>query len=194
MTGHYTAEDHDQNTGRYISKDTLAIQITVDETFDDDHRIVNQKGQAKGRFTFTSAESGEHRLCFWASSSQGGWFGSGHPDGVRLHLDMAIGATSEIESKDREKLGDLVQRVRDLNGRLADIRREQVFQRVSSSTNAELTGLMFLKERESEFRDQSESTNARVVRWSIIQLIVLGITCAWQLSHLRAFFIKQKLT
>ncbi|RPA87271.1 hypothetical protein BJ508DRAFT_410784 [Ascobolus immersus RN42] len=178
VVGHYRAEDHDQQTGRYVSKDTLAIQITVDETFDDDHRIVNQKGSATGRFTFTSAESGEHRLCFWASSSQGGWFGAGHPDGVRLHLDMAIGATSEIESKDREKLGDLVQRVRDLNGRLADIRREQVFQR----------------ERESEFRDQSESTNARVVRWSIVQIVVLGVTCAWQLSHLRSFFIKQKLT
>jgi len=51
-----------------------------------------------------------------------------------------------------------------------------------------------LQEREAEFRDQSETTNARVVRWTLIQLGVLGVTCAWQLSHLRAFFIKQKLT
>ena len=51
-----------------------------------------------------------------------------------------------------------------------------------------------MKEREAEFRDQSEATNARVVRWTLVQLVVLGITCAWQLSHLRAFFIKQKLT
>lgn len=28
----------------------------------------------------------------------------------------------------------------------------------------------------------------------MLQLVVLGVTCAWQLSHLRAFFIKQKLT
>ena len=54
--------------------------------------------------------------------------------------------------------------------------------------------LMEIQEREAEFRDQSEHTNSRVVRWSLIQLAVLGITCAWQLSHLRAFFIKQKLT
>ena len=57
-----------------------------------------------------------------------------------------------------------------------------------------LTMLSGLQEREAEFRDQSELTNSRVVRWSILQLIVLGITCAWQLTHLRAFFIKQKLT
>jgi len=50
------------------------------------------------------------------------------------------------------------------------------------------------QEREAEFRDQSEHVNARVVRWTLVQLVVLGVTCAWQLSHLRAFFIKQKLT
>ncbi|KAI9869539.1 MAG: emp24p/erv25p- protein, partial [Watsoniomyces obsoletus] len=69
-------------------------------------------------------------------------------------------------------------KVQDLNSRLQDVRREQIFQR----------------EREAEFRDQSETTNSRVVRWTLIQLVVLGVTCAWQLSHLRAFFIKQKLT
>lgn len=50
------------------------------------------------------------------------------------------------------------------------------------------------QEREAEFRDQSEATNSRVVRWMMIQLVILGGTCAWQLSHLRSFFIKQKLT
>lgn len=50
------------------------------------------------------------------------------------------------------------------------------------------------QEREAEFRDQSEATNSRVVRWTLIQIVVLSITCAWQLSHLRTFFIKQKLT
>ena len=28
----------------------------------------------------------------------------------------------------------------------------------------------------------------------IIQLVVLSATCAWQLTSLRSFFIKQKLT
>jgi len=91
---------------------------------------------------------------------------------------MVVGATSNIESTDHGKIQDMVSKVRDLQGRLQDIRREQVFQR----------------EREAEFRDQSETTNARVVRWTLVQLAVLGVTCAWQLSHLRAFFIKQKLT
>ena len=91
---------------------------------------------------------------------------------------MVIGETSQIESSDKDKMGEVVQKVKDLNARLQDVRREQVFQR----------------EREAEFRDQSESVNSKVVRWLLIQLFVLSLTCAWQLSYLRAFFIKQKLT
>lgn len=91
---------------------------------------------------------------------------------------MVIGDTSAIESSDKNKIGEVVQKVKDLNARLQDVRREQVFQR----------------EREAEFRDQSEIVNGRVVRWMMIQLVVLVLTCAWQLTYLRAFFIKQKLT
>ena len=51
--------------------------------------------------------------------------------GIKLTLDLAIGETSAIESTDKGKINDIVQKVKDLNGRLQDIRREQVFQRVS---------------------------------------------------------------
>ncbi len=112
-----------------------------------------------------------------------------------MTLDLAIGETSQIESTDKGKMTEIAQKVRDLNSRLQDIRREQVFQRVSVVFSYGRSSLILaLQEREAEFRDQSESTNARVVRWTMLQLIVLGVTCAWQLSHLRAFFIKQKLT
>ena len=50
--------------------------------------------------------------------------------GIKLTLDLAIGETSAIESTDKGKINDIVQKVKDLNGRLQDIRREQVFQRV----------------------------------------------------------------
>lgn len=97
---------------------------------------MNQKGSSSGRFTFTAGDSGEHRLCFWASHSgtNHGWFSS-DSTAIKLHLDLAIGETSEIQSKDKDKLADIVQRVRDLNARLQDIKREQVFQRVNSGSD-----------------------------------------------------------
>jgi len=153
----------------------------VDEIFDNDHRIVAQRGSSTGKFTFSAADSGDHRLCFTPTNvpaTNGFLFSGSQVGGIKFELDMAIGETSQIESSDKDKMGEVVQKVRDINARLQDVRREQIFQR----------------EREAEFRDQSESVNGRVVRWMLIQLAVLALTCAWQLSYLRAFFIKQKLT
>ncbi|KAM0278667.1 hypothetical protein ACHAQH_005054 [Verticillium albo-atrum] len=181
VVGHYSAEEWDDRINNWAKHDGISIYITVDELFDNDHRVVAQRGAASGKFTFSAADAGDHQLCFTPSSTSGrsGWLSqSSHNGGIRLTLDLAIGETSQIESADKDKLQDVATRIKDLNARLQDIRREQVFQR----------------EREAEFRDQSETTNSRVVRWMIIQLTVLAGTCAWQLSHLRSFFIKQKLT
>lgn len=95
--------------------------------------MVSQRGSSAGRFTFSAADAGEHRICFTPSSSSGrqGWLSALHPNGgIKLSLDLAIGETSDIESTDKGKMADISQRVRDLNSRLQDIRREQVFQRV----------------------------------------------------------------
>ncbi|EAQ84630.1 conserved hypothetical protein [Chaetomium globosum CBS 148.51] len=181
VVGHYSAEEWNDQRHMWEKHDGISIYISVDEIFDNDHRVVSQRGGSSGKFTFTAAESGDHKLCFTPSSSSGrsNWLSVSSPNGgIRLTLDVAIGETSALDGADKGKIQDLATRVKDLNARLNDIRREQVFQR----------------EREAEFRDQSESTNARVVRWILIQLVVLGVTCAWQLSHLRSFFIKQKLT
>ncbi|KAK9330326.1 emp24/gp25L/p24 family/GOLD-domain-containing protein [Lipomyces starkeyi] len=176
VVGFYNAEEFVPETNVFVQPATLGVQITVEEVFDNNHRVVNQRGAAKGKFTFTAADSGEHRICFQTNVGGSGWFSR---QAVRVNLDIAVGETG-ILAKDHtksEQFTTLVEKVQELNHRLADIKREQVFQR----------------EREAEFRDESEKTNARVVRWSIIQLIVIAATCAWQLSHLRGFFVKQKL-
>ncbi|PHH84181.1 hypothetical protein CDD83_2356 [Cordyceps sp. RAO-2017] len=181
VVGHYSAEEYDEHANSWQQHGGISIYISVDEVFDNDHRVVSQRGSSSGRFTFTSQEAGDHKICFTPSSSSGrsGWLSARSVNGgIKMYLDMVIGATNQLESSDKTKLEDIATRAQDLNARLKDIRREQVFQR----------------EREAEFRDQSESTNSRVIRWIVIQLAVIGITCAWQLSHLRSFFIKQKLT
>lgn len=110
--------------------------MTVDETFDHDHRVVNTRGSSEGRFTFSAADSGDHRICFTPSHvTSGGRLSNGQAvGGVKLTLDLATGETSAIESSDKGKIGDILQKVKDLNARLMDIRREQVFQRVSFTT------------------------------------------------------------
>ncbi|KAI5303289.1 hypothetical protein KEM56_007705, partial [Ascosphaera pollenicola] len=175
----YKAEIIRPGSNTYVSDPNIITTLTVVETFDNDHRVVNQKGGDSGKFTFAAADSGQHKVCFTVDSQgaqAGGWLSGSHP--IKFSTDLVIGETSKIESEDKTKLEEMMQRVKQLHSRLQDIRREQIFQR----------------EREAMFRDQSEATNSRVVRWIIIQIVVLSATCAWQLSHLRSFFIKQKLT
>lgn len=110
----------------------------VQEIFDNEDQVVSQRGTGSGRFTFSAAEAGDHRLCFTASSTSSGssWLSAKNPNGgIKLSLDLVIGETSQIESSDKTKLQDITTRVKDLNARLNDIRREQVFQRVSSPLN-----------------------------------------------------------
>lgn len=153
VVGHYKAEQWDNTLQSWQSNDMTSVYISVDvrppsppsppqpkpnpppplqEVFDNDHRVVSQRGSGTGKFTFTAAEAGDHKLCLTPSSSRPTSWSDGNspPSGFRVTLDVAIGETSAIESADKGKLQDLASRVKDLNARLGDIRREQVFQRV----------------------------------------------------------------
>ncbi|CAF9904959.1 MAG: emp24p/erv25p- protein [Heterodermia speciosa] len=133
VVGHYKAEQFDPATSHFAANNDLSISVTVDETFDNDHRVVSTKGGSTGKFTFSAADSGDHRICFTPSHpGAGGWLSGGFPTGgIKMTLDLAIGETSQIESTDKGKISEIVQKVKDLNARLLDIRREQAFQRVS---------------------------------------------------------------
>jgi p24 family protein alpha len=128
------------------------------------HTVVKTKGPSDGRFTFTSHESGDHSICI--STNYTSWFSNTH---IRLYLDIVVGTTKPDVDHDRGHISQLAAKVRDLNLKLEDIRREQQYQR----------------EREADFRNLSESTNSRAVWYSVAQIAVLVGTCIWQLRHLK---------
>ena len=136
-SGNYKAEAYDAQLNGYVSIPDMVVFIFVDEVFDNDHRIVSQRGTSSGKFTFIAHEAGDHKICFQPThATTGGWLVGGQQMGtVKLTLDLAIGESSKIESSDKGKIQGIVQKVKDLNARLQDIRREQVFQRVRRSTS-----------------------------------------------------------
>nr|POF16349.1 protein erp5 [Quercus suber] len=124
VVGHYKATQWNEQSRSYITNNDMGIRITVDETFDNDHRVVNQHASHSGKFTFSAADAGDHRLCFTATNvpSPGGFLYSGQPaGGIKFELDMVIGETSRIESSDKDKMGEMVQKVKDLHARLQDL-------------------------------------------------------------------------
>ncbi len=77
----------------------------------------------------------------------------------------------------KEHLTELELEVRRLNDKLADVLKEQNYQR----------------EREANFRNTSESTNARVQWWSIAQVLVMVISTVFQVMYLTNHFRAKKL-
>ncbi|CAD6891443.1 unnamed protein product [Tilletia controversa] len=172
VVGHYFAEEWDSVKKEFKISDDFKVKILVTEKRND-HVVTSTLGHPEGKFAFTSHEAGDHKICLSTTYPAD----HGTPT-VRMHLDIIIGdAKPDSSASDRDHVNDLASRVRELNARLRDIRREQQFQR----------------EREAEFRNLSELTNSRAMWWSILQLVVLGLTCAWQLTHLRTFFSNKKL-
>lgn len=131
------------------------------------HNVVKTRGPSDGRFTFTSHEAGDHSMCL--STNYSSWFSNTH---IRLYLDIVVGSTRPDVEHDRSHVSELAAKVRDLNQKLEDIRREQQYQR----------------EREADFRNLSEATNSRAVWYSVVQIVVLVVTCTWQLRHLRVSY------
>lgn len=173
VVGKLDAYEHDERLDDFVKNSNLKLKITVDETFDNDHRVVDQNSKPNGDFVFNSDDSGEHKFCltpFYEDHTQG----RKH----RIFFDIAIGAALDyVDSKSTKKVDGLTLQIQDLNRKLQEIHQEQES----------------IRERESVFRNQSESTNGRVVWWSIIQVSVLVATCAYQLRHLKGFFVKQKI-
>lgn len=172
LIGRYNVESFDSSLNSYTRNDDLGIIIDVEETFDDDQRVVHQKGSGNSEFTFTAIESGEHRICFQPQS--GGWLAKMK---VKVNVDFTVGESTALDSKNEEVVSSLNSKVRNLASKVNEIKREQLLHR----------------EREAQFRDLSEAVNSNVIKWSIIQLFTLGGTCFWQMQHLRTFFVKQKL-
>jgi hypothetical protein len=128
------------------------------------HVVTKTRGPSDGRFTFTSHESGDHSICI--STNYTSWWSSTH---IKLYLDIVVGTTKPDIESDRSHIGELSSKLRDLNQKLEDIRREQQYQR----------------EREADFRNLSENTNSKAVWYSVLQIGVLIATCTWQLRHLK---------
>ncbi|EFP04946.1 hypothetical protein CRE_13796 [Caenorhabditis remanei] len=152
--------------------DIVGMHVEVKDP--EDKVILSKLYTAEGRFTFTSNTPGEHIICIYSNSTA--WFNGAQ---LRIHLDIQAGdhAQDYAQIAQKDKLNELQLRIRQLLDQVDQITKEQNYQRY----------------REERFRQTSESTNSRVFYWSIAQVVVLAITGAWQMRHLRGFFEAKKL-
>ena len=53
--------------------------------------------------------------------------------------------------------------------------------------------MLYMREREESMRDTNESTNARVMWFSVLSIGMLLSLGVWQIVHLKSFFRAKKL-
>ncbi|GFY45813.1 transmembrane emp24 domain-containing protein eca [Trichonephila inaurata madagascariensis] len=136
--------------------------------------ILSKVYSSEGKFSFTSNLPGEHVICLYSNTTK--WFSGSQ---LRVHLDIQVGehAVDYGNVAQKEKLTELQLRLRQLLDQVEQISKEQNYQRY----------------REERFRQTSESTNQRVLWWSISQTVILLLMGFWQMRHLKSFFQAKKL-
>ncbi|GJQ69056.1 hypothetical protein Trydic_g6220 [Trypoxylus dichotomus] len=169
----YKVELYDPRSGGFMPS-SPGIGMHVDVRDPDDQLMLSRVYSSEGRISFTSTTPGEHVICMYSNSTA--WFSGSQ---LRVHLDIQVGehAINYGDVVQKEKLSELQLRIRQLLDQVDQITKEQNYQRF----------------REERFRQTSESTNSRVLWWSITQTAVLLIMGAWQMKHLKSFFEAKKL-
>eukprot|EP00042_Codosiga_hollandica_P039793 m.336466 g.336466 ORF g.336466 m.336466 type:complete len:212 (+) comp55697_c0_seq2:64-699(+) len=161
-----------QNEDGTFSDEVVGIHVEVSDP--QGNVIMAKDYEDQGRFAFNSHAAGEHYICMHTNSTR--WFGGRT---VRVYFDIRIGeASNDYDTiAEKEHLTTVETRLYQLIAQVKQIANEQSYQRT----------------REANFRELSESTNARVLWWSIAQALILVIAGFWQLSHLKSFFEAKKL-
>ncbi|XP_055831844.1 transmembrane emp24 domain-containing protein p24delta3-like [Solanum dulcamara] len=133
----------------------------------------HEENVTHGQFAFTTTEPGNYMACFFMNSHA--------PDGkgVNIGLDWKTG----IAAKDWDSIA-----------RKENIEEiELVLMKFEALVQAIHEKLIYLKKREEEMREVSESTNAAVASFSKVSLSICILAAAAQIWYLKRFFRKKRL-
>ncbi|KAJ5071122.1 transmembrane emp24 domain-containing protein [Anaeramoeba ignava] len=151
----------------------FAIEFAI---FDPKNQLMYQKGSiTSGKFSFSSETPGLYRFCF-TSQNYKKTFGSST---ARINFIYSYGKFSvdyDYLSKE-DNFNPIEAEFRRMSDLISDI----------SST------MSYMKEREETMRDTNESTNSRVLWFSLLSIFILISVSLWQIVYLNQYLRKKKI-
>ena len=161
-------------TGQYDVTEYTGVKVSLKVTDSNAHILYQHADAKQGKFAFTTDDYDMFQICFTSVSTSKG---INKPHEVSLKMKRGIEAKNYDEIAKAEKLKPLEVELR----RLEDLS--------SSIVNA----FTYMKQREEEMKDTNESTNSRVLYFSIFSMLCLIGLATWQVLYLRKFFKSKKL-
>jgi len=138
------------------------------------HILVNNEDKTKGKFAFTTDDYEVYEICFISKV----------PSNIRgIKHEVEITVKMGLEAKNYESLGEAA--------RLKPLEVE--LKRLEDLSEAIVQDFAYMRRREEEMRDTNESTNSRVLYFSVFSMCCLIALATWQVLYLRRFFKAKKL-
>ncbi|XP_069494152.1 transmembrane emp24 domain-containing protein 10 [Ambystoma mexicanum] len=162
-------------TGEYEASDQPGVKTHLKITDSAGHILYSKEDASKGKFAFTTEEYDMFEVCFESKLP----VGTGRVPDQLVILDMKHG----VEAKNYEEIAK-VEKLKPL---------EVELRRLEDLSESIVNDFAYMKKREEEMRDTNESTNVRVLYFSIFSMCCLIGLATWQVFYLRRFFKAKKL-
>ena len=145
------------------------------------HTLYNKEDAMKGKFAFTTEEYDVFEICFETKAAHGEQ--QQHLSAQHTTKEVSIKIKHGVETKDYDALAK-ANKLKPLEVELS---------RLEDLSAAIVSDFAYMKQREEEMRDTNESTNNKVLYFSIFSMGCLMSLAIWQVLYLRRYFKAKKL-
>lgn len=139
------------------------------------HTLYSKEDAVEGKFAFTTDDKEVVDICFISAVAPG--MRAAPAREVFLDVKHGVEAKSYEDIAKSEKLKPM----------------EIELRRLEDLSEAIVNDFAYMKKREEEMRDTNESTNSRVLYFSIFSMCCLLCLATWQVFYLRRYFKSKKL-
>jgi len=155
------------------------FEVDLEITDGKANRLYQKTQATNGKFAFTSDDYDTFNICFNQKPINGDDLHLQPPPLSRITLDVKLGveAKSYADIAKAEHLSNMELELR----RLEDLAESIV------------NDFAQMKQSEETHRDTNESTNERMLHFSILSMICLLLLAVWQVIYLKSYFKQKKL-
>eukprot|EP01094_Clydonella_sp_ATCC50884_P003203 TRINITY_DN1245_c0_g4_i1.p1 TRINITY_DN1245_c0_g4~~TRINITY_DN1245_c0_g4_i1.p1 ORF type:complete len:214 (-),score=94.72 TRINITY_DN1245_c0_g4_i1:145-786(-) len=138
-----------------------------------------EEDAVEGSFALNTEMFGEYQVCMLSMGKKGVMSSAAIDEKRHVVLELHVGADATDYEKvaAEEDLGPLEVEMRKLEDAMQFLNKEMTYMRA----------------REAAMRDTNESTNTRVLLFSVLSMVTLVVLGLWQVYYLRSYFKKNKV-